>query len=253
MTSAKAVTAHGAALDVLLQVNSSGEDTQSGLAPPAPAPAPEPQQEERSELVALATHIIATRPRLCLHLRGLVAVDRLSRRVASVGCGVPQLCDAVRDARRAGDGPRRRSGDARGSGRRMERRWEAPTQHGNVGRFRGAACAERRLESRDGGSSARGGLGQDTSCLPLSHLRSTLRAHLSGFALFMSPVHVCTVEESRHFFSVGSRVEAKKLYFPRTLFASVSGAPVRRWGVRDISHGLPPVEPWWAKLEALRS
>ena len=103
VTSAKAATAldralpaeRTAPLNVLLQVNTSGEDAKSGLAPLVPAP--EPQQHQGSELVTLAKHIITTCPRL--RLRGLMTIGSLaeSRQSDAENRDFATLC-ATRDA-----------------------------------------------------------------------------------------------------------------------------------------------------------
>lgn len=60
-----------APLNVLLQVNTSGEDAKSGLPPLTSAPAP-----PESELVQVAKHVIASCPNL--HLQGLMTIGSLA-------------------------------------------------------------------------------------------------------------------------------------------------------------------------------
>ncbi|KAF9223802.1 hypothetical protein BS17DRAFT_802307 [Gyrodon lividus] len=84
VTSAKAATALDKALpserstplNILLQVNTSGEDAKSGLSPPAFT---DPSCD--SELVQLARHIITSCPRL--HFQGLMTIGSLSESLAS--------------------------------------------------------------------------------------------------------------------------------------------------------------------------
>lgn len=84
VTSAKAATAlnkslppeRTAPLNVLLQVNTSGEEAKSGL--PAIASV---ESASSSELVQLAQHIIASCPRL--HLQGLMTIGSLTETLAS--------------------------------------------------------------------------------------------------------------------------------------------------------------------------
>lgn len=82
VTSTKAATALNKALpaerasplNVLVQVNTSGEDNKSGL-PPLPSDATEP------DLVQLARHIIVECPRL--HLQGLMTIGSLTESLSS--------------------------------------------------------------------------------------------------------------------------------------------------------------------------
>ena len=71
-------TSRAAPLNVLLQVNTSGEDAKSGLPPLLAASAPEAHDE--SELVQLARHILTQCPRL--RLQGLMTIGSLE---ASLG------------------------------------------------------------------------------------------------------------------------------------------------------------------------
>jgi uncharacterized pyridoxal phosphate-containing UPF0001 family protein len=64
-----AATNEGRIINVLLQVNTSGEESKSGLAPLTPLPAEEP------ELVQLAQYIIAECDHL--HLQGLMTIGSL--------------------------------------------------------------------------------------------------------------------------------------------------------------------------------
>jgi uncharacterized pyridoxal phosphate-containing UPF0001 family protein len=64
-------------LNILLQVNTSGEDSKSGLAPLA---AGADADAASSELVQLATHVLAACPRL--HLQGLMTIGALAQSLA---------------------------------------------------------------------------------------------------------------------------------------------------------------------------
>ncbi|KZT67412.1 hypothetical protein DAEQUDRAFT_729049 [Daedalea quercina L-15889] len=64
-------------LNVLLQVNTSGEDVKSGLPPLTSSPAP-----PDAELVQLARHIISSCPHL--HLQGLMTIGSLTESLSSV-------------------------------------------------------------------------------------------------------------------------------------------------------------------------
>lgn len=59
-------------LNILLQINTSGEDNKSGLAPLSSST---PSEPSTSELPALAQHIISACPRL--HLQGLMTIGSL--------------------------------------------------------------------------------------------------------------------------------------------------------------------------------
>ncbi|KDQ52680.1 hypothetical protein JAAARDRAFT_138393 [Jaapia argillacea MUCL 33604] len=84
LTSAKAATSlnkalpidRSAPLNILLQVNTSGEDSKSGLAPLTPT-----SQASESELVSLAKLIISSCPRL--HFQGLMTIGSLTESLAS--------------------------------------------------------------------------------------------------------------------------------------------------------------------------
>ena len=71
-------------LNVLLQVNTSGEDAKSGApplsrgSPPAPLPA---EETAEAELVQLARHVLAECPRL--HLQGLMTIGSLEASLSS--------------------------------------------------------------------------------------------------------------------------------------------------------------------------
>ncbi|KAI0636000.1 hypothetical protein C8Q77DRAFT_1155731 [Trametes polyzona] len=94
VTSIKAATALNKALpadrpvplNVLLQVNTSGEDSKSGVpplttgSPPAPLPADAPEVAE-AELVQVARHVIAECPRL--RLQGLMTIGALAESLAA--------------------------------------------------------------------------------------------------------------------------------------------------------------------------
>jgi uncharacterized pyridoxal phosphate-containing UPF0001 family protein len=62
-------------LNILLQVNTSGEDSKSGLAPLTGA-----ADAASSELVQLATHVLAACPRL--HLQGIMTIGALAQSLA---------------------------------------------------------------------------------------------------------------------------------------------------------------------------
>lgn len=72
----KQLTTRTTPLNVLLQVNTSGEDAKSGLPPLTSSPAP-----PESELVQLAKHIITSCPHL--HLQGLMTIGSLAESLHS--------------------------------------------------------------------------------------------------------------------------------------------------------------------------
>ncbi|KAI0787591.1 hypothetical protein C8Q74DRAFT_1252690 [Fomes fomentarius] len=73
----KALSADRPPLNVLLQVNTSGEDSKSGVPPPPTQGTPESEPEvDTVELVQIARHILAECPRL--HLQGLMTIGSLT-------------------------------------------------------------------------------------------------------------------------------------------------------------------------------
>ncbi|KAI8980226.1 hypothetical protein BD414DRAFT_465627 [Trametes punicea] len=72
-------------LNVLLQVNTSGEDAKSGVAPlttgSPPAPLTDAAQADGTELVQLARHVLAECPRL--RLQGLMTIGALAESLAA--------------------------------------------------------------------------------------------------------------------------------------------------------------------------
>jgi PLP dependent protein len=84
-------------LNVFLQVNTSGEDSKSGLSPLSSSSSPSSQANTDAELVALARHVVSACPRL--RLQGLMTIGSLGSSLGSNERGANEDFERLRETR----------------------------------------------------------------------------------------------------------------------------------------------------------